>query len=135
MLLFIALVNAPGLAPGGPAQSALLQSGERVANALMSLFVHARAYPVFAIMLGYGLVQLARRQHAAGATPAQVRTLLLRRNAWLFVFGCAHAALLYFGDFLGRLCHHRSGRHRRAAGAREAAACASSGCGRSPSSS
>ena len=62
MLLFIALVNAPGLAPGGPAQSALLQSAERVANALLSLFVHARAYPVFAIMFGYGLVQLARRQ-------------------------------------------------------------------------
>ena len=101
MLLFIALVNAPGLAPGGPAHGALLQSAERTANALLSMFVHARAYPVFAIMLGYGLVQLARRQHAAGASPAQVRTLLLRRNAWLFVFGFAHATLLYFGDFLG----------------------------------
>jgi uncharacterized protein len=100
MLLFIALVNAPGLAPGGPAHGALLQSAEGAANALLSLFVHARAYPVFAIMFGYGLVQLARRQRAAGATPAQLRTLLLRRNAWLFVFGCAHAALLYFGDFL-----------------------------------
>ena len=101
MLLFIALVNAPGLAPGGPAYGALLQSTENAANALLSVFVHARAYPVFAIMFGYGMVQLARRQHAAGASPAQVRTLLLRRNAWLFVFGFAHAALLYFGDFLG----------------------------------
>jgi uncharacterized protein len=101
MLLFIALVNAPGLAPGGPARGALLRSAEHAANAILSVFVHARAYPVFAIMIGYGLVQLARRQQDAGATPAQVRTLLLRRNAWLFVFGCAHAALLYFGDFLG----------------------------------
>jgi len=101
MLLFIALVNAPGLAPGGPAHRPLLESAERAANALLSMFVHARAYPVFAIMLGYGLVQLARRQHAAGATPAQVRRLLLRRSRWLFVFGFAHAALLYFGDFLG----------------------------------
>lgn len=101
MLLFIALINAPGLAPGGPAHGAVLLSAERVAHALLSVFVHARTYPVFAIMFGYGLVQLARRQHAAGATPARVRTLLLRRNAWLFVFGFAHAALLYFGDFLG----------------------------------
>lgn len=101
MLLFIALVNAPGLAPGGPAFGALLQSTENAAHALLSVFVHARAYPVFAIMFGYGMVQLARRQQAAGASPAQVRTLLLRRNAWLFVFGFAHAALLYFGDFLG----------------------------------
>jgi uncharacterized membrane protein YeiB len=27
--------------------------------------------------------------------------VLLRRNAWLLVFGFAHAVLLYFGDFLG----------------------------------
>jgi uncharacterized protein len=101
MLLFIALANAPGLAPGGPAHGARLESAEHAANALLSMFVHARAYPVFGIMLGYGLVQLARRQHAAGATAAQVRVLLLRRSAWLFVFGFAHAALLYFGDFLG----------------------------------
>ncbi|MEK8107146.1 hypothetical protein NKG94_22005 [Micromonospora sp. M12] len=27
--------------------------------------------------------------------------MLLRRNFWLVVFGFAHAALLYYGDFLG----------------------------------
>jgi uncharacterized membrane protein YeiB len=30
-----------------------------------------------------------------------VRALLRRRSAWLFAFGVVHAALLYFGDFLG----------------------------------
>src|SRR5215204_2698718 len=101
MLLFIALANAPGLAAGGPTRDVALESLERVANAVLSLFVHARAYPVFAVMFGYSLVQLARRQTEAGASPARVRSLLLRRNAWLFVFGFVHAALLYFGDFLG----------------------------------
>jgi uncharacterized membrane protein YeiB len=63
--------------------------------------VHARAYPVFAVMFGYGLVQLARRQEAAGAAPSRVRAVLLRRNAWLVAFGLVHGVLLYFGDFLG----------------------------------
>jgi uncharacterized membrane protein YeiB len=63
--------------------------------------VHSRAYPVFAVMFGYGLVQLARRQEAAGAAPAAVRAILLRRSLWLVVFGALHALLLYYGDFLG----------------------------------
>jgi len=101
MLLFIALANAPGLAPGGPAHGQPVETIERVANVVLALFVQARAYPVFGIMLGYGMVQLARRQEAAGASPRQVRALLQRRSAWLFAFGFVHAALLYFGDFLG----------------------------------
>jgi uncharacterized membrane protein YeiB len=101
MLLFIALANAPGLAPGGPARDASVAALELGANVLLVLFVQARAYPVFGIMLGYGMVQLARRQEAAGANPAQVRALLRRRSAWLLVFGFLHATLLYFGDFLG----------------------------------
>ena len=101
MLLFIALANAPGLAPGGPAHGQPVETIERVANVVLTLFVQARAYPVFGIMLGYGMVQLARRQEAAGASPRQVRALLQRRSAWLFAFGFVHAALLYFGDFLG----------------------------------
>jgi len=96
MLLFIALANAVGVV-SEPAPGALV----RGLDLLMLSLVQARAYPVFAVMFGYGLVQLARRQQAAGATPEEVRSLLLRRNAWLVVFGFAHAALLYFGDFLG----------------------------------
>src|SRR3982750_1325593 len=95
------LAHAPGLAPGGPAHGQPVETIERVANVFLALFVQARAYPVFGIMLGYGMVQLARRQEAAGASPSQVRALLRRRSAWLFAFGFVHAALLYFGDFLG----------------------------------
>ncbi len=101
MLLFIALINAPGLAAGAAPRDARLHSIERLANVVLSLFVHARAYPVFAVMFGYSLVQLARRQEEAGADAAQVRTVLLRRNAWLIAFGFLHATLLYAGDFLG----------------------------------
>ena len=100
MLLFIALANAAGVALGGPGFAPHPHGLERGVNFAMLTLAHARAYPVFAVMFGYGLVQLARRQDAAGATPESVRRVLLRRNAVLVIFGFLHAALLYFGDFL-----------------------------------
>jgi uncharacterized protein len=102
MLLFIALANAAGyFLASAPGVETDPRGFERFYNFFMVEFIHARAFPLFAIMFGYGLVQLARRQAQAGATPGQVRRVLLRRNAWLFVFGIAHGVLLYSGDFLG----------------------------------
>jgi uncharacterized protein len=102
MLLLIALANAAGhflaSAPGVETEPHGL---ERYYNLLMVEFVHARAFPLFALMFGYGLVQLARRQERAGATPRQVRSVMLRRNGWLVAFGAVHGILLYSGDFLG----------------------------------
>lgn len=102
MLLFIALANSAGAffasAPGiEPTPHGL----ERVYNVFMLTSVHARAFPMFAVMFGYGLVQLARRQAGATGSPTVARRVLLRRNTWLFVFGALHAILLYAGDFLG----------------------------------
>ncbi|MBU2666044.1 DUF418 domain-containing protein [Actinoplanes bogorensis] len=96
MLLFIALANAANFAfRGQPGLDPTPYGMERVVNFLMSLLVDSRAYPVFAVMFGYGLVQIARRQGDAA------RRVLMRRNVALIVFGFAHATLLYFGDFLG----------------------------------
>lgn len=100
MLLFIALANSSGYAAAQTVANATIQALERGVNMFLLTFVHARAYPVFAIMFGYSLVQLARRLEAAGASRTDVRYLLLRRNFWLIVFGSFHAALLYFADFL-----------------------------------
>ncbi|MEK8173537.1 hypothetical protein NKH77_45310 [Streptomyces sp. M19] len=44
---------------------------ERPFNLVMFVFVHARAYPMFAVMFGYGLVQLARRQDERAPVPAR----------------------------------------------------------------
>jgi uncharacterized protein len=99
MLLFIGLANAANFAfAGQPGLDGTPHGLQRVVNLLMSLFVNSRAYPVFAIMFGYGLVQLTRRHRAAGTDE---RPILLRRNLALIGFGLAHATLLYFGDFLG----------------------------------
>ena len=102
MLLLIALANVAGVVfAGEPGLDTTPEGLDRGLNFFLFELVHARGYPVFAVMFGYGLVQLARRQDASGASPAQVRTILMRRNLWLVVFGLAHAALLYYGDFLG----------------------------------
>jgi uncharacterized protein len=102
MLLLIAVANAVGVVFGGELSGEPDPVGvERLTNVVMFAGVHARAYPMFALLFGYGVVQLATRQRAAGASAAQVRRILLRRNGWLVVFGFLHAALLYSGDFLG----------------------------------
>ncbi|GFJ94106.1 DUF418 domain-containing protein [Phytohabitans rumicis] len=99
MLLFIALANAANFAfAGQPGIDGTPHGLHRLVNFFMVTFVDSRAYPVFAVMFGYGLVQLARRTEATGAS---ARRILLRRNAWLIAFGLVHATLLYFGDFLG----------------------------------
>ncbi|MCM3920835.1 DUF418 domain-containing protein [Frankia sp. AiPs1] len=99
MLLFIALANAGNCAfAGRPGIDGTPRGAERVVNFLMITLVNNRAYPVFAVMFGYSLVQLARRR----ATDRDGgRRVLLRRNACLIGFGFVHATLLYFGDFLG----------------------------------
>ncbi|MEI8411210.1 MULTISPECIES: DUF418 domain-containing protein [unclassified Kribbella] len=102
MLLLIGLANSANFAfAGQPGVESTPHDLERILNFLKLTLVDARAYPVFAVMFGYGLVQLARRQRSAGATTSAVRRILLKRNGWLIAFGAVHATLLYFGDFLG----------------------------------
>jgi uncharacterized membrane protein YeiB len=102
MLLLIGLANSANFAfAGSPGLNGTPHGLERILNLLKITLVDARAYPVFAVMFGYGLVQLARRQRDSGASPGAVRTILLKRNTWLIAFGLTHATLLYFGDFLG----------------------------------
>ncbi|WP_238163074.1 DUF418 domain-containing protein [Kribbella capetownensis] len=102
MLLLIGLANAANFAfAGQPGVESAPHGLERLLNFVKLTFVDARAYPVFAVMFGYGLVQLARRQRSSGATTGAVRRILLKRNTWLIAFGLVHATLLYFGDFLG----------------------------------
>ena len=99
MLLFIALANAANCAfAGQPGLDGTPHGFQRVVNFLMVTLVDSRTYPVFAVMFGYGLVQLARRNRAGGADE---RRILLRRNTALIAFGVVHGTLLYFGDFLG----------------------------------
>jgi uncharacterized protein len=74
---------------------------DRIVSVLMVTMVDARAYPMFAALFAYGVVQVFQRQTAAGVPEPQVKTLLRRRSGWLVAFGFVHAVLLFPGDILG----------------------------------
>lgn len=105
VLLFIALANVStylygrDLEPGSrPVGGTLLDNG---LDFLVTVLVDRRSYPMFALLFGYGMVQLTRRQLANGTAWPTVRRLLLRRQVGLLLFGALHTFLLFHGDILG----------------------------------
>ncbi|GAT71070.1 membrane protein [Planomonospora sphaerica] len=105
MLLLIALAHAHMYLSGHETgfRGYALDGGalDRLVAGVQILLVDGRALPMFAALFGYGLVQLADRQLAAGRGWPQVRGVLRRRSLWLLAFGFCHALLLFFGDILG----------------------------------
>jgi uncharacterized protein len=106
MLLFIALANAhtflleEGVVTvrGYPAGHGSTADG--IVAGVLTLFVDARSYPLFAALFGYGLVQLYRREERAGSDWRTARKLLRRRGLWMTVIGVLHAFLLFYGDII-----------------------------------
>jgi uncharacterized protein len=105
MLLFIALANAPGYQFGRPMGLRGYRIPEtipdKVVVSLQMTLVDGRAYPMFALLFGYGMVQLLRRHTADGVDEPEVRRLIRRRGRWLALLGFLHAFLLFSGDILG----------------------------------
>lgn len=60
-----------------------------------------RVYPMFAFLFGYGMMQLFRRQIAAGSTERSALVLLSKRHLCLIAIGALHAGLLMAGDIVG----------------------------------
>ncbi|MCO8273244.1 DUF418 domain-containing protein [Actinoplanes sp. TRM 88003] len=105
MLAFIALANSVVhlyARPYGVRQH-IVESGlvDRIVSVVTVTTVDGRAYPMFAALFAYGVVQIMQRQRAAGASLADAKKLLRRRSWWLVAFGFAHALLLFPGDILG----------------------------------
>ncbi|GAA2014182.1 DUF418 domain-containing protein [Brevibacterium samyangense] len=106
-LLFIALANTP-VYLWAANRSDLMSThpeAEGPLDSLVQFLVHtvidARTYPLFALLFGYGMIQLFTRQVAGGTSESGARRLLLKRNGWLILFGFVHALLLFSGDILG----------------------------------
>ena len=74
---------------------------DRVTSVLVVAFVDGRAYPLFAFLFGYGVIQLMRHQEARGVTPDERRRVLRRRSLALLAIGFGHAMLFFPGDILG----------------------------------
>jgi uncharacterized protein len=105
MLLLIALANAhiylyerPVNVRGYPAPVSIY---DQAVVLLQMTFVDGRAYPMFAFLFGYGIVQLWSRQTSKGADEVAVRKIIRRRGWWMILFGFLHALLLFSGDIIG----------------------------------
>ena len=125
MLLLIALANVPfwlatthSSAPSDAVDTAWLW--------IRTLLVDHRAYPLFALLFGFGLATMVNRRIAAGTRPyleslpgiedgreptsqeqawareqatVDARRLVRRRGLWMVLFGAAHA-VLFSGDVI-----------------------------------
>jgi len=101
MLLFIALANSHYFLRGSSVLGGYPQDGSNLDSAvtwMIATFVDGRAFPMFGLLFGYGVAQIARRHDVLG--PPGVRRLLRRRGLVLIVVGFAHGMLLYVGDIL-----------------------------------
>lgn len=105
MLLLIALANVhiylyarPFGLRGYPVPETAL---DKTVAVVQLTLVDGRAYPMFALLFGYGIVQLLRRQTGGGMDEQSVRALVRRRGRWMILFGFGHALLLFSGDILG----------------------------------
>jgi uncharacterized protein len=105
MLLLIALANAHlylyGHAIGIRGYPVLESVPDQLVALVQLILVDGRAYPMFALLFGYGIVQLLRRHTGGGVDAPTVRRLVRRRGWWLMLFGLGHALLLFSGDILG----------------------------------
>ncbi len=105
MLVLIALANVHVYAfdhPLGPrGYPRDLSVADQVVVVLQMLFVDGRAYPLFALLFGYGIVQLSRRRTRAGMATSSVTSIVRRRGRWMVLIGFVHGALLWPGDIIG----------------------------------
>lgn len=93
LLVNISHFKSPSM-PFMPASGSPL---DRWADAVISLLVEGKFYPVFVFLFGMGLAMQSMRLEARGirATPVVVRRLLI-----LLCIGVAHAVLIWSGDIL-----------------------------------
>jgi uncharacterized membrane protein YeiB len=105
MLLLIALANVHVYVYGHPVgvrgYPVDVDGADRWVVMLQMLLVDGRAYPLFGLLFGYGIVQLASRRGAVGLPAPAVTALVRRRGGWMILIGAAHGLLLWAGDIVG----------------------------------
>ncbi|SKC76381.1 DUF418 domain-containing protein [Krasilnikoviella flava] len=105
MLALIAVANVMIYLVGRPYgfRQHVVEDGavDHAVSAAVVTLVDGRAYPLFAFLFGYGMVQLSERRRSEGAGDAEVRQFQRRRSVVLIAFGAVHGMLLFPGDILG----------------------------------
>jgi uncharacterized protein len=64
------------------------------------VFIDGRAFPLFAILFGYGLHQVWKRQEIKGNSWSDIKKIFRRRGAWMLVIGFFHATF-FLADIIG----------------------------------
>jgi uncharacterized protein len=106
MLLLIALANACLYQYGNTELGhGWWLRGNPVADQVLllieTIFVRDRAYPMYALLFGYGIVQMLYRHSRRGIDEITVCRLVRRRGWWMVLIGFCHALLLFCGDIIG----------------------------------
>jgi len=105
MLLLIALANVHlylyGRSLGVRGYPREVEGVDRVVTVVQLMLVDGRAYPLFGLLFGYGIVQLTRRRAAVGLPATAVTRLVRQRGMWLVAIGLVHGLLLWSGDIVG----------------------------------
>ncbi|MBP3087756.1 DUF418 domain-containing protein [Corynebacterium sp. sy017] len=81
-------------------QAGIQQTLDKVTIVLAAMFAHVRGLPMFSTLLGYGIGLILMRELKAGARLSQARMVLIRRYAFLALFGALHAIFLFSGDIM-----------------------------------
>jgi uncharacterized protein len=75
-------------------------AADRAASAAAALFLENRAFPLFGVLFGIGMVMMIDSARAKGRSDEEIRRVIRRRSLWLLVFGLLHAALVFPGEIL-----------------------------------
>lgn len=73
---------------------------DQTASAAAALFLENRAFPLFGVLFGIGMVMMIDSARAKGRPDESTRRVIRRRSLWLLVFGLVHAALVFPGEIL-----------------------------------
>lgn len=105
MLLLIALANVHtylyAQGAGVRTYPAGLDPLDQVVVLVQMLLVDGRAYPLFSLLFGYGVTQLAWRRAQVGLPALAVSRLVRRRGLVMVGIGALHGILLFSGDIVG----------------------------------
>ncbi|GAB3746135.1 DUF418 domain-containing protein [Microlunatus parietis] len=107
MLLLIALAHAPLLITGQDlvnVDERLRPTGslaDQLANLGLTFFVFSRSFPLFAALLGYGLVLIIESRRRRGEPDDEIRSRVRRRGRWMLIFGLGMALLVTPVEILG----------------------------------
>lgn len=106
MLWGIALANVPTawimLGGASPSNGPIVNDSllDKLTLLFTSTFVHARGFPLFSTLLGFGVGVLASSLYRRGYTLPAARKALVRRYGFLALFGAIHLIFIFFGDIM-----------------------------------